>query len=219
MIAAPTAGFVSRRGHLLRWGATHGRTFPWRFADPFPLAVAEILLQKTHGSAVQPVWERLISRYPAPEALSRARPFSVERIVTSLGLGKQRIQRLQQMAKRWDRDGSDSLPGLGPYGSGIVAIAGGREHRAAPVDGNIARVITRVHGWSFERGESRKKPEVRQGVDDVLARTARGDRLALVYSLVDLGALMCTPRSPRCSGCPLEPRCQYAAVPKLEVID
>lgn len=109
---------------LLAWGERDGRAFPWRSTSGYPLAVAEVLLQKTRGLAVVPVWESMIAAYPEPEALARAPLRNIEKIVAPLGLGKQRAARLSAMARSWS-DGIDSLPGLGPYGSGVLALACG----------------------------------------------------------------------------------------------
>lgn len=191
------------------WGRKHARHFPWRDAAAYEVAVAEVLLQKTRGEAVEPYWRRVITRYPDYEHLARARASTLTRLVAPLGLGEQRAARLIGMARSVVRD--EPLTGLGPYGRAVVALTDGQRVDEAPVDGNVARVLSRVTGWSWERGESRKKPELRAlALDLVSGQPRRG--LATMYALVDLGALICTPRNPRCPECPLASLCASAQV-------
>lgn len=191
---------------LRHWGRTHGRRFPWRESGLYETAVAEVLLQKTRGDAIEPYWRAVIARYPTFEALSRARIVTLQRIVSPLGLGEQRARRLRAMA-RAELSGSGSV-GLGPYGRAVVALTSGVAPTTSPVDGNVARVLSRLGGWSWERGEPRKKPEIR-GLATQLVSTQPTEALETLYALVDLGALVCSPRSPSCSECPLRTRCAF----------
>ena len=191
------------------WGRKHARRFPWREAGTYEVAAAEILLQKTRGEAVELYWRRVITRYPDYEHLARARASTVTRLVAPLGLGDQRASRLIGMARSVTHD--EPLTGLGPYGRAVVALTDGRRVEEAPVDGNVARVLSRVTGWSWERGEPRKKPELRALALDLVSGPPRRG-LATLYALVDLGALVCTPRSPRCPECPLVSLCASAQV-------
>lgn len=174
----------------------------------YELAVAEVLLQKTRAAAVEPVWRRLVARYPTAASLIESREVDVRRIVSGLGLGSQRSARLLAMAQSIASDGD--LRGLGPYGRAVVGLARGAPMGAAPVDGNIARVLQRVLGLRWERGEPRKKREVITAMGDLI--TAAAHPLSLVYAMVDLGALVCMPRHPRCDACPLRDGCAYARV-------
>ncbi|MDE0473329.1 MAG: hypothetical protein OXI50_02105, partial [Gammaproteobacteria bacterium] len=153
---------------VLRWGREHGRSFPWRSERGFRLAVAEVLLQKTRGATVEGVWRALLEAYPDARSLAGADPSDVEGIVGALGLGTQRAGRLIAMARSCSQPARYAARGLGPYGQGVVRLASGELPEVAPVDGNVARVISRLHGWTFERGEPRKKPEVRKAVMDLL---------------------------------------------------
>lgn len=185
--------------------------YPWRESQGYPLAVAEILLQKTRGDAIEGVWRRVVTGYPAPSDLARARRAQLEKIVAPLGLGRQRASRLRLMARDWDEiRAGGPVRGLGPYGLAMVRLSMGLRASTVPVDGNIARVVTRVHGWEFERGEPRKKPQVREAVDQLIRRRTSGRATEALYALVDLGAIVCKPRSPDCHLCPLERRCEFA---------
>lgn len=197
---------------LRRWAIRRGRAFPWRSRSGFDLAVAEVLLQKTRGDAVVPVWTAVVARYPTPAKLARARERTVQRLVSPLGLGEQRARRLVSMARDWGGvDRGEPVRGLGPYGLAIVQLSLGLRPSIAPVDGNIARVVTRFHGFHYERGEPRKKPEVREAVHSLIARRRPERALQLVLALVDIGATICAPQSPACPECPLRRSCVFAA--------
>lgn len=194
--------------------AQHGRRPSWRsLNDPYKLAVAEILLQKTKGGDAEPVWHSVVATYPDAESLTAAPDEELRQIVGHLGLGQQRVQRLKAMAFALAASEQQvKLPGLGPYGGAIIALAGGEKPADAPVDGNVARVICRVYDLVFERGEPRKKPEVKTAVMELLnTGTSPQEMLQVAYALVDLGALICLPHRPLCPQCPLRLGCCFAA--------
>jgi A/G-specific adenine glycosylase len=199
---------------LLRWERYHGRRPPWRSStDPFHLAVAEVLLQKTKAHDVVSVWEKLIAEMPTATSLAEAKKKDVHTIVKCLGLATQRTTRLKTMARAWiSQDVSGHrLPGLGPYGNSVILLAMGRDHSDIPIDGNISRVIARYCGLKFSRGEPRKKLEVKETMRQVLCHLPKPRaRLFAVYALVDLGALICRSHKPSCDACPLRPGCAFA---------
>lgn len=206
MPISPIGNETSITVALLAWSATSGRRPPWRTVPAlYPLAVAEILLQKTKGHDVEPVWRALIDAFPDAAVLASASDTAVYDIVAPLGLGFQRTARLKALAAALVAPNRPAkLPALGPYGTAIMALATGTEPPVAPVDGNVARVITRLYGMTFDRGEPRKKPDVRAAAAGLLATLVEPSRkLMLVYALVDLGAALCTPHQPACPGCPL----------------
>ena len=198
---------------LRRWARRHGRSFPWRSCSGYPLAVAEVLLQKTRGEAIEGAWRAVLARYPSPESLARSRSGPLERIVTPLGLGEQRAGRLRSMARSWTAvlSGVGKVGGLGPYGQALTRLSLDLRPATTPVDGSTARVISRYFGLTFARGEPRKKPEVRAAVALLLARSRARAALATVLALVDLGAVVCKPRKPDCDRCPLRSNCAYRA--------
>ena len=211
VLTATRASRIRRR--LLRWGKEHERRTPWRARRrAYPIALAEILLQKTKSADAEVVWKQLLAAYPTARSLSRASIRRLLRMVSPLGLGSQRAGRLRSMAS-WlaGRGTPEHSPGLGPYGQAILALSLGRPTEAAPVDGNVARVICRLFGLEFDRGEPRKKPQVAD-----IALTLMGKRrsprsqLDVVYALVDLGAKVCTPFNPSCVACPLLNACSFA---------
>ena len=198
---------ASIRADLATWSTEHGRRPPWRKgADEYRLAVAEILLQKTRAVAVVPVWRRVTETFPSATDLAGAPPDALLAAVAPLGLGLQRRDRLQAMARALCR-GEEQLPGLGTYGQSVIDLVLGRPAIAVPVDGNVARVLSRVLGVRWTKGEARKKPMIRDAARDLLS----GPRpLETLYGLVDLGALVCLPARPRCPSCPIRPRCASA---------
>jgi A/G-specific adenine glycosylase len=196
---------------LARWARKHGRRLPWRNKpNLYRLAVAEVLLQKTKGEDVLPVWRSVIDSYPTAAALAGTSNKVLWEIVAPLGLGNQRVQRLKGMAKALVEDTIEKMPGLGPYAGAILQLARKMDPQAMPVDGNIARVVTRFWGLTFERGEPRKKPEVRELVSTLLATQREHRRkLQIVYALVDLGAKVCRTPSPECPDCPISKWCAF----------
>jgi len=205
-------GMLTRRNvnALLAWAGQHGRRPPWRStSDAYRLGVAEVLLQKTKATDATPVWLTVVTAYRSPKALAAAPITELLDIVKKLGLGNQRVLRLKQMANSMLAEHKTrKVAGLGPYGSAILALALGSEPNAAPVDGNIARVICRYLGLSFNRGEPRKKKEVQQAVMNLLSKCADAQgKLSLVYALVDLGDSVCKPHRPVCGVCPISKSC------------
>ena len=207
---------------LLTWAETQGRRPPWRdYPEAFGLALAEVLLQKTKADAVVEPWRECVRLFPTPESLSDAPDWQVHQVVKRLGLGLQRTSRLKAMAKNWETlwNSKSSLPGLGPYGSSIVRLASGLQDAAAPIDGNIARIICRYYGLQFQRGEARKKPEVGNAVRGALEGAGEPrNRLMLLYGLVDLGAIVCKPSKPSCEQCPLRLGCVSCVSPGASAI-
>lgn len=198
---------------LRRWARRHGRSFPWRSCSGYPIAVAEVLLQKTRGEAIEDVWRAVLKRYPAPETLARSRSGPLERIVAPLGLGEQRASRLRDMARTWQAMLSDKgrVRGLGPYGQALTRLSLGLASATTPVDGASARVISRYHGFLFPHGEPRKKPEVQMEVMALIGRSRPPTAIATILALVDLGTTICKPRNPACERCPLRSGCAWRA--------
>ena len=193
------------------WGSLHGRKPTWRdCSDRYPLVVAEILLQKTKAADALPIWTSVLFRFPSAEALAAADLSELRGLVRGLGLGSQRASRLRTAANAIVNN-EGRIPGIGTYGNGVLDLAEGRMPRKPPIDGNVARVLTRWRGFAFERGEPRKKRELAAFLAEVLATALTpGRALSLLYALVDLGATVCTPSKPSCPECPLLPSCVLA---------
>ncbi|HTR13996.1 MAG TPA: A/G-specific adenine glycosylase [Roseiarcus sp.] len=198
----------------LWWWDRHRRSLPWRapqgqVSEPYRVWLSEILLQQTTASAAAPFYLRFVARWPTVEDLAEAR--SEEVIAAFAGLGYYaRARNLHACAKeialrggRFPADESDllSLPGVGPYtAAAISAIAFGR--RAAPVDGNIARILARL--VALEEPVKQAK----SAVASVARALAPDDRAGdFAQALMDIGATICRPRGPDCKTCPLKEDC------------
>ena len=191
---------------LLHWYDRHARALPWRGpgVSPYATWVSEVMLQQTRVESAGPYFQRWMSRFPTVEALADA-PLD-EVLAAWSGLGYySRARNLHAAAREvvaqggfpTDRAGLQALPGVGPYISAAVAsIAFGRDEAA--IDGNLERVLARVHRHPGGRAEA-------EGLARALLPPGRaGD---FNQALMDLGSTVCTPRSPGCDRCPVLDHC------------
>lgn len=210
---------------LLGWYDSHGRTLPWRGhdaaqPDPYAVWLSEIMLQQTTVKAVIPYYETFMARWPTVEALAAATLDDV--LVAWAGLGYYaRARNLHKCAQVVARDYGGvfptavkallALPGIGTYtAAAIAAIA--YDQPVTPVDGNIERVISRV----FAVTEA-LTPAVKKQIGVLANAVHPGTRSsAFAQALMDLGAMACTPKSPRCAVCPLMEVCRAYARPDLD---
>lgn len=211
---------------LSAWFLREARDLPWRRGpggvagarrDPFASLVSEIMLQQTQVSRVLEKFGPFMARFPTPAALARAGEADV--LAAWTGLGYYRRARLLHAAARAivERHAGEvpsdpallrELPGVGRYTAGAVAsIAFGRP--AAIVDGNVARVLLRVRGVDAASDDARALKAVWADAEDLAVRAhAEGVLPAFNEGLMELGALVCTPRSPRCGVCPIAGACE-----------
>jgi A/G-specific adenine glycosylase len=205
------------RAEVMAWGIDHARSFPWRESrDPYEVLVGEVLLQRTRGANVVPVYTEFIERWPTATALSRARLSTIERVIRPLGLSKRAVM-LKRLADQLvklggvplDSEGIAALPGAGPYIAHAVPIF--TDDQDLPlVDWVIARVLRRYFGL-----QSTRRPNADQGLWDLAGVLARGGGARLLWlSTLDLAAELCRP-NPRCEDCPLSARCQDAAARRV----
>jgi A/G-specific adenine glycosylase len=204
---------VTPRVVLLRWYRRHRRDLPWRRTrDPYAIWISEAMLQQTQVETVIPYYERFLRRFPDVRTLAAAELEDVLREWAGLGyysrarnLHAAAGEVVERFAGRLpaDVDALRSLPGVGRYTAGAVASIA--FDRPAPVlDGNVTRVLVRLHGIREEVG----RPAVMRRLWDQAAVLARGpDPGDLNQALMELGARVCTPRAPRCEACPLEAGC------------
>jgi A/G-specific adenine glycosylase len=200
---------------LLAWYDRHRRTLPWRAGpgekpDPYRVWVSEIMLQQTTAKAVAPYYLRFLARFPTLDRLAAATLDDVLKLWAGLGYyararslhacARALVERHGGRLPRTERE-LRALPGIGPYtAASIAAIAFGA--RTAPVDGNIARVMSRTH--ALERPQPKAKAMVKALVAALIAPRRAGD---IVQALMDLGATICTPKAPACAICPWQERC------------
>lgn len=184
------------------WYREHGRhDLAWRASrDRWAVLVAEVMLQQTQVARVVEAWPRFLDRFPTPRAAVEAGPGALIDAWGRLGYPR-RARRLHDAAVIIDRDGWPAdlteLPGVGAYTAGAVA-AEADDADAVAIDVNIRRVLERVRGAAL----GPRAAEV--AMVEVGAPERGRDRL---LALMDLGALVCTARAPRCAPCPLHERC------------
>ena len=211
MIASGRRRSFQRR--VLDWYAANGRDLPWRRTrDPYAILVSEILSHQTQIARVLPVYRRLLGRYPTIQALARARLREVKAITDPLGY-KIRGEWLHGAALLVaDRFGGvfpatleelRGLPGVGRYTAG--AVMSFAHHRDAPVlDTNVARVLRRHFG--IKVGPRARTRELWTLATAVIPR---GKGYLINQALMDVGALVCRARNPRCAACPLRRSCDF----------
>jgi len=203
---------VSRR--LLAWFDGAGRELPWRRErTPYRVWLAEVLLQQTRVETALPYYERFLARFPTLSALAEAPLEDVLKLWEGLGYYA-RARHLHQAARQVQREYGGqlpadyealrALPGVGPYTAGAVAsIAFGQP--VVAVDGNARRVLARL----FAVEGDPRAPSVRRELEALARALLPADRPgAFNEALMELGAVVCLPRAPRCAACPLADLCQ-----------
>jgi A/G-specific adenine glycosylase len=186
------AGWYERHGrHSLEWRATR---------DRWAILVSEVMLHQTQVPRVAVVWPGFMSRFPTPTAMASATPGEVISAWGRLGYPR-RARRLWESAVVIARDGwpadLTALPGVGRYTANAV-LAQTDDADLPAVETNVRRVIERVRGERLATGAA-------ETAMVEIGKPLRGrDRL---LALMDVGALVCRPREPRCDECPLSSRC------------
>jgi A/G-specific adenine glycosylase len=206
------SSIVVRR--LVRWFARNARALPWRRTrDPYAIWVSEIMLQQTQVKTVLPFWERWMSELPDIKALARANAAKLHKLWEGLGYYA-RVRNLHKGAQRIveqhggtfpkDFDQVLELPGIGRYTAGAICSIAFNQPKPI-LDGNVMRVLARVFGVA---GNPRAKGTNARlwGLADELVRQAARPA-DFNQALMELGALVCTPRQPRCNACPIREQC------------
>jgi A/G-specific adenine glycosylase len=200
---------------LVEWYGKQQRALPWRGGgrpDPYAIWVCEIMAQQTQIATVVRYWTRWMERFPTVAALAAAPLDDVLAMWAGLGYYA-RARSLHKAAQAVvaehggrvpdDVDGLIALPGIGRYTAGAIAsIAFAR--RVAAVDGNVSRVLARVFGVEDDVRSPRGLAALWELADGLVPADAPGD---FNQALFDVGATVCTPRSPTCLTCPLAPGC------------
>ena len=205
----------ARPALLLDWYDRHRRRLPWRppageRADPYRVWLSEIMLQQTGVKTVGPYFLKFLARWPDVAALGSASQDDVLRMWAGLGYYS-RARNLHACAVAVLRDhggifpdteqGLRALPGIGPYtAAAIAAIA--FDVRTMPVDGNIERVVSRLH--AVEESLPQAKPRIQELAATLLGPSRAGDS---AQALMDIGSSICTPKKPACALCPLNEDC------------
>jgi len=202
---------------VLAWYAVQGRDLPWRDGrtTAWGVLVSEVMLQQTPVARVEPVWREWMARWPTPAALAAATQADAVRAWGRLGYPR-RAARLWECSRALvQRHGGEvpvardellALPGVGDYtAAAIVSFAHGG--RAAVLDTNVKRVLARVWTGSQAPGPSVTAAERALAERILPPEPARAAEWAVAS--MELGALVCTARSPRCDACPVALQCAW----------
>lgn len=202
---------------VMSWYAGAARDLPWRQpgATPWAVLVSEVMLQQTPVARVRPAWSEWLARWPDPTALAADSPGEAVRQWGRLGYPRRALRLHAAATAIVERHAGEvpadvgalrALPGIGDYTAAAVA-AFSFGARTAVLDTNVRRVYARVF----------------DGVADAVGTPTVGERAAALdrvperapgrfsVAVMELGALVCTARSPRCGECPVVSRCRWAA--------
>jgi A/G-specific adenine glycosylase len=190
---------------LLRWYGRHARDLPWRRTrDPYRVIVSEFMLQQTQVSRVSEYYPRFLERFPTVYALAKAKPKAVREAWDGLGYYA-RAANLHALAKQVSAVGGQlsddpeelvKLPGVGRYTAGAVACFA-YEKPVPAVDTNVKRVLERVF----------RTKDV-WGLAAALVPTHGKRAWSFNQAIMELGALVCVARKPKCAQCPVRSECK-----------
>jgi len=195
------------RRRLLHWYRQNQRDLPWRRSrDPYAIWISETMLQQTQVKTVLPYYARFMTAFPHLRSLADAPLQKILRLWSGLGYYR-RAENLHKAARQIVRQHDGvvpheyaqlrALPGIGDYTAGaLLSIAYGEKYPA--VDGNVRRVLHR-----FLRSKSNEKIH---SIATKLAKTSQPGNLN--QALMELGAMVCTPKEPRCGSCPVATECR-----------
>lgn len=202
------------RRELLAWYERNKRDLPWRRSrDPYAIWVSEIMLQQTRVAVVIERYRAFLTRFPTLAALAAA----PEQDVLALwsGLGYYRRARMLHKAAQFvvnHRNGTlpataaelRLLPGIGTYTAAAIASIA-YDERISVVDGNVERVLCRLHGWEAAGSSGAVlRRRVEDAADELVDPEQPGD---FNQAMMELGAVVCLPRNPRCLVCPVAQEC------------
>jgi A/G-specific adenine glycosylase len=198
--------------HLVAWYLRGHRPLPWRAtADPYKIWLAEIMLQQTTVAAVIPYYERFLAKFPNVQTLAAAPLEDILHLWQGLGYYR-RAHLLHRCAQVVAHDFQGQfptteaellkLPGLGPYTAAVVAACA-FEEPATVIDGNVLRVVARVRALNMPLTPTHKA--LRTAASQLCAGAPPQ---AYANAIMELGATVCTPTSPKCNSCPVHSHCQ-----------
>jgi A/G-specific adenine glycosylase len=206
---------------LLHWAEKHGRHLPWRACgDPYRVWLSEIMLQQTTVAAVVPYFERFLQRFPTLRSLAKADESEVLRLWEGLGYYR-RARHLHAAARQIVADHAGTfprdlatlreLPGVGRYTAGAI-VSFAFQQPAPIVEANTQRLYARLLGEDREVAGSAAQRALWDFATDLVETTATEPTTnwqpgEINQSLMDLGAIVCTPTQPACPDCPVQRWC------------
>ena len=211
---------------VLDWYAREARDLPWRDpgTSPWGVLVSEVMLQQTPVSRVEPVWRQWMSRWPTPAALASSASGDAIHAWGRLGYPRRALRLHAAASAMVEHHHGDvpstvpdllALPGVGAYTAAAVsAFAFG--HRTAVVDTNVRRVFARAVAGAGQAAPSLTRDETNLAV--AMLPADHGEARTWAVAVMELGALVCLARSPRCPDCPVRDLCawQLAGRPEYE---
>ena len=212
-IATKNSGIIAKTPQrMLAWFADNRRPLLWREnRTPYRVWLAEVMLQQTTVATATGYFERFLTRFPDVHALAQAPLDDVLNLWQGLGYYN-RARNLHKCAQEVsveysghfpeNADALQKLPGIGPYTSAAIACIA-FDQPAPVVDGNIERVISRL--FALKTPLPGSKPDIKKYVAKLTPEQHSGD---YAEAMMDLGATICIPKSPRCSLCPLSDICK-----------
>jgi A/G-specific adenine glycosylase len=203
---------------VVRWYRRHARELPWRSSppDPWSVMVSEFMLQQTPVDRVRPVFAAWLARWPEPAALAAAPSGDAVRMWGRLGYPRRALRLHSASRAIVDQHGGAvpthlddlrALPGVGDYtAAAIAAFAHGA--RVAVLDTNVRRVHARtLDGDAFPRSNAPTVAERQRALDLLPMRGSAAAEASV--AVMELGALVCTARAPRCDRCPVSSSCGW----------
>ncbi|MFW9910397.1 MAG: hypothetical protein ACFFEF_17715 [Candidatus Thorarchaeota archaeon] len=201
------------RQAIIRWHRSSGREYPWRAtSNPFHILVAEVFLRRTTAAAVMRAYPDFLERFPDAHTLSEASISEIRKYVEALGLQAQRSKHLHELATKivndfdgvvpTNKESLLALPGIGRYlAAAIRNFAFGQpEHM---VDGNIVHLINRLFGLQLSGAEDM------QAWQFVRVLGGQQQDKQFYWGMIDLVALRCLRKNPRCTQCPVHRYCSF----------
>ena len=217
--SVPGRELAALHSALAAWFASTARPLPWRSADctPWGVLVSEVMLQQTPVVRVEPVWREWLKRWPAPADLAREPAGEAVRSWGRLGYPRRALRLHAAAVAITDNHGGQvpadhaallELPGVGSYtAAAVAAFAFGR--RETVVDTNIRRVHARLFSGTALPSPALTAAEMRLAADVLPDGT--GSSVRWNAAVMELGALVCTARSPKCGECPVRGDCAWLA--------
>ena len=201
---------------LIQWFKENKRDMPWRrTSDPYCIWVSEVMLQQTQVATVIPYYIHFMERFPTVSDLAKATLEEVHNYWQGLGYyrrGENLWKGAKVIEERWQgefpRDPKlvSEIPGIGPYTLGAVCSIA--FHMPLPaVDGNVMRVMSRWYRMKDDIGVAKN----RKLFEEKVMENMPDDPNNFNQALMELGALICTPKNPKCESCPIQDLCQAHA--------
>jgi A/G-specific adenine glycosylase len=207
---------------LLKWFSQNARDLPWRkTSDPYAIWISEIMLQQTQVKTVIPFWQRWMRELPSIQKLATAKSDKILKLWEGLGYYT-RARNLQKAAQiicekhagKFPENFDDilALPGIGRYTAGAICSIAFNQPKPI-LDGNVIRVLTRVFGIPKNPRDRKTNEQLWNLAEELVAnsklkiKNSKSSCSHFNQSLMELGALVCTPRQPKCVECPVKKIC------------